>query len=83
MHIKRDVFERHVEYLQLKTGLNRKQIYETHNISYAVITKATAGGNMSPTTVYRIAKMFGCDPLELIIEDDIPKPVRKKKASAL
>ncbi len=79
LRIKKEMFDSLMKYQELRTGLTKGQIYEKHDLNYAIVSKARLGGHVAPKTVFRIASMLECDPVELVIEEDLPKQMKEKK----
>ena len=81
MRIKADLFDSLMDLIVLRTGESRTRIYQKHGFSNELVSKARKGGSLSPRTIYRLAGMAGCDPFELVAEEDLPKPVANSKRS--
>lgn len=79
MRIKKELFDSLMEYQELMTGLTKGKLYEKYDLTYAVVSKARTGEDVLPQTVHRIARMLDCDPLDLVVEEDLPVLKKKRK----
>ena len=78
MRIKAALFDSLVDVVVLRTGEAKTTIYRKHGFSNELVCKARRGGNLSPKTIYRMAGMVGCDPFDLVMEEDLPKIPKSK-----
>ena len=81
MRIKAEMFDSLMDLMVLKTGEPKMKIYREHGFSNEIISKGRKGRSLAPKTIYRMAAMIGCDPLELVVEEDVPKSVVNKQGA--
>ena len=79
MRVKGEMIEAYMQQKQLTTGLLRGDLLKAHGLSFAIFHKAKKGMDLFPMTIFRFGEMLGCDPMELVVEEDLPKVGGKKR----
>ena len=81
MRIKAELFDSLMDLMVLKTGEPKMKIYREHGFSNEIISKGRKGRSLAAKTICRMAGMIGCEPLERVVEEDVPKSVVNKQGA--